>query len=1291
MLTLSECLEQIGKNESTILDLSGQQMLDYGEDSRQLQQFPFPDFSGLGASSAIGIFPLDHDHILTAHINSLRVWNIKTGEFTEISRPHLYGKPPHHKMSINFFRVLENNQLLVTYSDGNAFIYDWRTTAVIKSDFRFHGSTVNKLSDGRFIDIQGTDNAGQCSIYISNLETDQKTLACKLKLAPHSTVSLIAILDNQQIVLSQGFLQGGTYGGFFLYLVALQQGKVLVTQKIQGGSARHIASQDYFIYFSEQERVLNVMNLKTLTQIYAIRERHFNSSVTTIVKNSQLITCNMDRGADLWNLHNGQHVQEITQDIIRRFVSLGGTLLACIDQDLNISLYDLSNKTYLQKLCGKSSTSILSVAKIAENKIAIMYFDLLKIYTFSSRALQLKDIDGLLLALRGNQSIVKLNLMGINLGNEGARKVANLITHNNVIQHIDLSNTGISDEGAQALLTALRANKSLRTLNLAGNTINASLYAQIQLELAKRLSPDQNKKSESQPSPAATPPKPEIRDKDGNTLLHQACLAEDVLQVKTLLGNGADVHATNAQGNTPLHVTALTLTSDKSLEIARLLLEQGADSNLSNYNLQTPLEVITAPKSHREFIQLLLSRRLHWRKEYLDTVIIRSLIQYRGDFQNRTADKTLLDTQVSHLTGCDVALLMEQYKWTYLGHLNSIKGKYKRHTETTMRKFEGFWPKDFLPLRIRILFEIVIQIEAGILSVASLPTPDLTLPKLKQEIITELETLRARRDSLFIHNQLNDDANAIEAHAWNIARKVMQVTEAQHYCYYTGFVRHSIYLSFSLQTLGGVKRTIPRLDNLGGSCWHHETKASTSAAASTYRYPYAIDVPPDYFTLSQAQPPPYLINIIKAVFLDSLQANPLLYATSGNITFPKLSASLVSGWWPAKMEQTVGNCTVKNHNIGLQIRLQLGDPTHQLYHWLREMEVRFIPIKLYGAPKQGFSAPDLSFIPEEFVREEQSFIADDLAEQSTTLHRAIAQNDIPTIKRLISEEANVNAVTKQGYTPLHIAAFYGFEEAIEILLQSGANSNLQNRFGETPLSLALWGKHTSIIRLLTNHEVRQEQLTFYESEGYTPLHRAIEQGDSQTVKRLLSEKIDTQAITKKGYTYLHLAAIQGDAALIELLVMQGAFVDARTLTGNTPLLLATFHGHPDAVRKLLEYGANLELANNKSVTPYSLSIDLLRMNGGNHKQIHCQSILETHHHSTDLMKQLRGHIDHLEQRVSELETENAELRLMLNSGSLSAVTRQAPASHQTSTQRFFSGETTRAAHEDTTTHEYKQQ
>jgi uncharacterized protein len=88
----------------------------------------------------------------------------------------------------------------------------------------------------------------------------------------------------------------------------------------------------------------------------------------------------------------------------------------------------------------------------------------------------------------------------------------------------------------------------------------------------------------------------------GQVLL-QATEAGDVVQMKVLLAQGAEVNARNAHGWTPLHVAA----AGGDPAVIALLLQHGADVHAQSHIGTTPLDDATTRGGRKAVIDLLLA------------------------------------------------------------------------------------------------------------------------------------------------------------------------------------------------------------------------------------------------------------------------------------------------------------------------------------------------------------------------------------------------------------------------------------------------------------------------------------------------------------------------------------------------------------------------------------------------------------------------------------------------------------------------------------------------------------
>jgi ankyrin repeat protein len=107
-------------------------------------------------------------------------------------------------------------------------------------------------------------------------------------------------------------------------------------------------------------------------------------------------------------------------------------------------------------------------------------------------------------------------------------------------------------------------------------------------------------------------------------------------------------------------------------------------------------------------------------------------------------------------------------------------------------------------------------------------------------------------------------------------------------------------------------------------------------------------------------------------------------------------------------------------------------------------------------------------------------------------------------------DADLTARGGDGFTPLHLAAFFGGADAVRLLLKRGAHpdADADNSFGVRPLhSASAVADHASVRALLeagANPNLAQQG-------GFTPLHTAAHSDDAELARLLLEHGADVEA------------------------------------------------------------------------------------------------------------------------------------------------------------------------------------
>jgi ankyrin repeat protein len=121
---------------------------------------------------------------------------------------------------------------------------------------------------------------------------------------------------------------------------------------------------------------------------------------------------------------------------------------------------------------------------------------------------------------------------------------------------------------------------------------------------------------------------------------------------------------------------------------------------------------------------------------------------------------------------------------------------------------------------------------------------------------------------------------------------------------------------------------------------------------------------------------------------------------------------------------------------------------------------------------------------------------------------------------LASDPELARAFSGDGFTALHLAAFFGHAEVMRLLLDRGADPNA----------------------VATSAQVGPVQ----------PLHSAAATGRHECARLLLAHGADVNARQGGGFTALHAAAASSDAELARLLLAAGADATAKTDDGREP-------------------------------------------------------------------------------------------------------------------------------------------
>jgi serine/threonine-protein phosphatase 6 regulatory ankyrin repeat subunit B len=199
---------------------------------------------------------------------------------------------------------------------------------------------------------------------------------------------------------------------------------------------------------------------------------------------------------------------------------------------------------------------------------------------------------------------------------------------------------------------------------------------------------------------------------------------------------------------------------------------------------------------------------------------------------------------------------------------------------------------------------------------------------------------------------------------------------------------------------------------------------------------------------------------------------------------------------------------------------------------------------------------------------------------NTPLIQAIIQRKLLFVEILVSGGADVNAKDEDGQTPLHLAVLAGRKDIVELLIAKGADVNVKsNTWDTTPLIAALRSGHEDIAQMLI---VKGADVNGRGRGDYTPLHcaamnRAGMTGSIEIMKLLLAGGADIEARQEHDATPLACATYDGNTESTKFLIEHDANIEAKLNDGETtPLLRAVSQQYVETAKLLLDKRANIQ-------------------------------------------------------------------------------------------------------------------
>lgn len=154
---------------------------------------------------------------------------------------------------------------------------------------------------------------------------------------------------------------------------------------------------------------------------------------------------------------------------------------------------------------------------------------------------------------------------------------------------------------------------------------------------------------------------------------------------------------------------------------------------------------------------------------------------------------------------------------------------------------------------------------------------------------------------------------------------------------------------------------------------------------------------------------------------------------------------------------------------------------------------------------------------------------------AVSLHEAVAIGDLEAVEYLVLEASvSPTSYSYDGWTPLHLAAFFGHLEVAQFLLTQEVDVNMlsTNPQNNAPIHAATAGRKLPLVQLLLEHGANPN---LKQSKGWTPLLQAVHNFDLTLCDLLLEHGADATIANDDGVTALAYAEQQGYDDLVQRL------------------------------------------------------------------------------------------------------------------------------------------------------------
>ncbi|XP_077062695.1 L-asparaginase [Siphateles boraxobius] len=216
------------------------------------------------------------------------------------------------------------------------------------------------------------------------------------------------------------------------------------------------------------------------------------------------------------------------------------------------------------------------------------------------------------------------------------------------------------------------------------------------------------------------------------------------------------------------------------------------------------------------------------------------------------------------------------------------------------------------------------------------------------------------------------------------------------------------------------------------------------------------------------------------------------------------------------------------------------------------MGVRFsrkkIPVEEYSYWSALATSLRLGWLGTENVRTEMKTCQ--LALSPNLLNSSAVEEDYLGLEEHLREGADVSCGDERRRTPLHVAAGEGYEGTVRFLLQQGADVNAVDCDGITPLRDAIHAKSLVVVKLLVSAGACLEKSS---EELGAEMCYLTSLGDTEQMEVLKAAGVSLNVSDVHGRTPLHVAVCKDQPEMVKFCISNGSDLEQRDRLNNRPV------------------------------------------------------------------------------------------------------------------------------------------